>query len=313
MAGASSFKRAEALPEAIANHIAQAVASRHLTDGERIVETALAAELGVSRVPVREALKILATQGILEGGGHRGYKVVSFSERTVASVQEARFAVETLFMRDAIAAWRDGRSDVSVLNHGIEAMARAARNGDMSEMLEADVAFHTLICEAAQNPIYMTLWTAIARHVLIILNLARFRDVDLWVVVRRHEALRDLIVSAVEGDVDAAEIRPILENHILAERQGAPSAGAAASAEAGGTAKTAAKGPAKAAKPARARPAAQRAGGERATAEAAPAAPKRRAAVKAGVAKAAAKSSDAEGTPPTRRATRRPPSGKTRS
>lgn len=219
MDGASSFKRGEALPDAIANHIAQAIASRHLTDGERIVETALAAELGVSRVPVREALKILATQGILEGGGHRGYKVVSFSERTVASVQEARFALETLFLRDAIAAWREGRSDVGVLDQGIEAMARAARNGDMSEMLDADVAFHTLICEAAQNPIFMTLWTAIARHVLIILNLARFRDVDLEVVVRRHQALRDLIVSAVEGDLDQAEVRQILQNHILAQRQ----------------------------------------------------------------------------------------------
>jgi len=213
------FKRGEALPDAIANHIAQAIASQDLTAGERIVETALAAELGVSRVPVREALKILATQGILEGGGHLGYKVVSFSERTVASVQEARFQVELLFLRDAIAAWREGRSDVATLDEGIEAMARAARNGDLPEMLEADVAFHTRICAAADNPIYMTLWTAIARHVLIILNLARFRDVDLFVVVRRHEALRDLIVRAVEGDLDQRELGTVLKNHVLASRQ----------------------------------------------------------------------------------------------
>ena len=226
MAPASTFKRAEALPEAIANHIAQAIAARELADGERIVETALAAELGVSRVPVREALKILATQGIIDGGGHRGYKVVTFSQQTVASVHEARFAVETLFTREAIAAWREGRSDLTLLDAGIEAMARAARNGDTTEMLEADVAFHTLICEAAQNPIYMTLWTAIARHVLIILNLARFRDVDLWVVVRRHEAFRDRLKDAVAGDLSADQIRDILRDHILPERRGYGVAGA---------------------------------------------------------------------------------------
>ena len=57
------------LADNIANVIANAIAARHLLPGERLVETALAERLGVSRVPIREALKVLHAQGILTGGG----------------------------------------------------------------------------------------------------------------------------------------------------------------------------------------------------------------------------------------------------
>jgi DNA-binding GntR family transcriptional regulator len=208
------------LPEAIADILAQSIATGALVGGERIVETSLAATLGVSRVPVREALKILHTQGIIEGGGHRGYRVAMFSDHVIASVQEARIALELLFWRDAIEAWRSGRADVSALDDVIAQMARAARVEDLPAMLGADVAFHTAICEAAGNPIFKTLWTAIARHVLIILNLARFRDTDLSVVMRRHEALRDQIKDLVDGRMPMDRLRSILEAHFLAERTG---------------------------------------------------------------------------------------------
>lgn len=218
----TSFKRAETLPEAIANSIAQAIATGSLAAGSRIVETTLAAELGVSRVPVREALKILHTQGIIGGGGHRGYHVNSFTDRMISSVQEARIALETLFLRDAIEAWRDGRADIAALDVPIEAMNRAARAGDLPEMLRADISFHTAICEASKNSLSLALWTTIARHVLIILNLARFRDIDLALVVRRHQALRDEIIALAAGNPGTDEIKDMLERHFLAARQPSP-------------------------------------------------------------------------------------------
>jgi DNA-binding GntR family transcriptional regulator len=194
----SPLKRQEALPEAIANFVAEAIAARQLVADERIVETTLATQLNVSRVPVREALKVLHTQGIIDGGGHRGFRVASFSPKMVQSVQEARIELETLILRDA--------------------MRVAAKLGDFQKMLRADIAYHAVICDAAHNPIFGTLWTAIARHMLIILNLARFRDTDFRVVVRRHEALRDQIIAMIRQTPTAGEPRAVLQAHFLAER-----------------------------------------------------------------------------------------------
>jgi DNA-binding GntR family transcriptional regulator len=208
-----------ALPDVIADLVAEAIAAQTFVAGERIVETALAARLHVSRVPVREALKILHTQGIIAGGGHRGYRVASFSPRMVQSVQEARIELEVLLLRDAVAHWRVDATTLPRLNEVIADMRAAARARDAPAVLRADIAFHEVICVAAQNPIFETLWRAIARHVLIILNLARFRDIDLGVVVRRHEALRDQIADRVAGGATVADLRSLLELHIQAERE----------------------------------------------------------------------------------------------
>jgi DNA-binding GntR family transcriptional regulator len=216
--GFAAFRRGENLPDAIANAVAQAIAAGTLPMNTRIVETDLAARLNVSRVPVREGLKILHTQGIITNAP-RGYRVAALSDRRIASVQEVRIALETLFLRDAIAAWREGRADIADLDRPINAMRRAARVDDVEEILRADIAFHTEICEAAQNPLYLALWKAIARHVLIVLNLARFRDIEIDVVVRRHEALRHQIAAAVKADAGMDAIRDILARHFLAERR----------------------------------------------------------------------------------------------
>jgi DNA-binding GntR family transcriptional regulator len=67
-----------ALADSVADSIAEAISMRILEPGERIVETTLVDKLGVSWVPIREALKVLHAQGILSGGGHRGYRVAAF-------------------------------------------------------------------------------------------------------------------------------------------------------------------------------------------------------------------------------------------
>ena len=208
----------ETLPQSIANVIAEAIASGRMVAGERIVETTLAAQLHVSRVPVREALKILHTQGIISGGGHRGFRVASFSPKMVHSVQEARLALEVLLLRDAMTNWRSGTARFEDLDSVLGTMRTAARAKDFPGMLRADLDFHHVICEAAQNPIFGTLWSAIARHVMIILNLARFRDIDLQVVVRRHQALREQIALRLESEPSVPDLRVLLEAHFMSER-----------------------------------------------------------------------------------------------
>jgi DNA-binding GntR family transcriptional regulator len=203
------------LAESIADSVAEAIATRLLSPGERIVETSLADKLGVSRVPIREALKVLHAQGILSGGGHRGYRVASFEPATIEKVMEVRLMLETFLLRDAIANWRSGAEDPVELNIAIEQMRMSAKAGDARASLRADLEFHRTICRASRNEIAATLWNAIARHVLVIFSLEPYRDKDLSKVARQHEAFRDWVLSQLNAEPSLDELRTALEDHLL--------------------------------------------------------------------------------------------------
>lgn len=204
------------LPESIANSIAGAIATQHLKPGERVVELALAEQLGVSRVPVREALKVLQAQGIISGGSHRGgYRVVAFDEKTVCDVLEMRLMLEKILLRDAIRRCRAGEADLSGLHAAVEQMRMAAKIDSRRASLEADLEFHRAICEAAGNDIGATLWDTLARHVMIIFSREEYRDPDLNRVARHHEAFLAYIEASLKTDRSESDLDAALRDHLL--------------------------------------------------------------------------------------------------
>ncbi len=219
--------RRVSLPQGIGDSVAEAIATGRLASGDRLVEVKLAEQLGVSRVPVREALKVLHAQGILVGGSHRGYRVADFGPETAATVLETRLTIETLLLRDAISAWRAGVGDPAVLDLSIRDMALAAKMQDSLVSLRADIAFHSAIRDAARNAIAGTLWDALARHVLIIFNRPPYRDLNLDAVVRQHRAFRDDVARHVRAAGPApkpAVLRRMLEDHLLQVARRPPAA-----------------------------------------------------------------------------------------
>jgi len=215
--GAEAFPQPKrvSLAESIADAIAEAIATRHLQPGERIVEMTLAERIGVSRVPIREALKVLHAQGILTGGAHRGYRVAAFGPETIERVLELRLMLETFLLRDALGRWRAAVEDVGQLTLPIQQMEMAARSGDRKASLKADLEFHRTIRRAAGNETAGTLWDAIARHVLIIFNLERYRDNDLRAVPHQHEAFRTFILAQIDKPGPVEDLRQALEDHLL--------------------------------------------------------------------------------------------------
>lgn len=205
----------QSLAEEIADSVAEAIATRHLMPGERIVELTLADQMRVSRVPVREALKVLHAQGIISGGGHRGYRVASFDEGTVRNVVEVRLVLESILLRGAIHNWRAGTGDLSGLHQAIDRMQTAALLGDRLASLAADLDFHRAICLAARNDIAATLWHAIARHVLIIFNREEYRDANLSAIVTQHREFLAFIERAIGSRIGDDEIEQGLKDHLL--------------------------------------------------------------------------------------------------
>ncbi|SIQ46227.1 DNA-binding transcriptional regulator, GntR family [Rhizobium sp. RU35A] len=204
------------LSEGVADSIAEAISTRVIQPGERVVETTLAEKLGVSRVPIREALKVLHAQGILSGGGHKGYRIAAFDPQVTQQVMEARLALESILLRDAIENWRSGVEDVGVLQKAIDEMRTSARAGNVRASLLADLEFHRSIRLAARNTIVGTLWDTIARHVMIVFNLDRYRDNDLEAIPKQHEEFRQFILAEVAKPSSRfGDIAKALEDHML--------------------------------------------------------------------------------------------------
>lgn len=204
------------LSESVADTIAEAIATRIILPGERIIETSLVEKLGVSRVPIREALKVLHAQGIISGGGHRGYRVAAFGADVTQQIMEVRLSLESFLLRDAIENWRKGKGSLRDLEQYIDKMRGSARGGSLRNSLIADLEFHRAIRLAADNPIVGTLWDTIARHVLIIFNFERFRDEDLEASARQHEEFLSWIEAQVASPETAfSDIQMALENHML--------------------------------------------------------------------------------------------------
>ena len=94
-------------------------------------------------------------------------------------------------------------------------MREAAANNDRAASLDADLAFHRAIAEAAPNNIAHILWSAIERHVMIIFSLQRYRADDLHSVITHHEKFRNFIRGQIDGDLKPEALHEELENHLL--------------------------------------------------------------------------------------------------
>ena len=92
----ATFPRALSLAFQVADFIVDGIAAGSFQFGQRLIETELAAQLRVSRVPIREAVKMLEAQGILVVTPHRGARVAEFDDLKMDRIREARLALERL-------------------------------------------------------------------------------------------------------------------------------------------------------------------------------------------------------------------------
>lgn len=208
------FARSPSLAEQAAEAIVGGIASGVFKPGERLVETNLAATLQMSRVPLREALKILEAQGILASAPHRGTFVPAFDDARIDQICEARIALEKIALRDAVGN-RDGLAMLlRRLDAIIATMEQAASRLAWIEVSKADLDFHRAICEASGNAIVKTLWESLARHVLIVFGQEIRDEKDAVIMGPHHRRLRELIAK---GDITTLTTE--IASHILRLRK----------------------------------------------------------------------------------------------
>jgi DNA-binding GntR family transcriptional regulator len=146
------------LREQVKDLLLQRIASGELKPGERLVETRIAAELGTSQAPVREALRDLELLRLVESEPFKGARVRAFGNEELVEVFPVRAVLEELAAKEAT---KRLAGDVSVLEAEVDAMRDAARRGDVNALTRHDIAFHRLVVEAAGNPILEQCWKSL--------------------------------------------------------------------------------------------------------------------------------------------------------
>lgn len=131
----------EALREAISNGI--------LLPGERLMEIQLAEELGVSRTPVREAIRKLELEGFVVMVPRRGTYVSDLSLKDINEVFEIRTALDVLAA--GLAAERITDEELEALERLLVHIGEYIEAGDMEKIIEADSQFHDLLYQASRN------------------------------------------------------------------------------------------------------------------------------------------------------------------
>lgn len=132
------------IAEAAAQRVREAILSGVYRQGQRLSDSRLAEELGVSRGSTREALKILQAQGFLVQKAHRGAYVRSPSAGDIRGLCELRVALESHAAR--LLAARHSEGDLSVLRDLVNQFDRAAAADDQVAASELDKAFHESMC-----------------------------------------------------------------------------------------------------------------------------------------------------------------------
>lgn len=188
------------LREIVFETLREAIINATLKPGERLMEIQLAEEMGVSRTPVREAIRKLELEGFVVMVPRKGAYVAGISMKDIADVFEIRAAMEGLAA--GLAAERITEEELEQLERILVKVGECVNNSDLEKLIEVDTEFHDTLFKASRNE----------RLVQIVSNLReqiqRFRTASLATPGRMQFALQEHknIVEAVsDRNVELAQ------------------------------------------------------------------------------------------------------------
>lgn len=187
------------LRDVVFNTLRQAILRGELKPGERLMEIQLANKLGVSRTPIREAIRKLELEGLVLMIPRRGAEVAEITEKSLRDVLEVRGALEELAVKLACQKITDAQ--IQELRVAEKAFELALQSGDVTTYAEADVKFHDVIYLATDNQRLIQLLSNLREQMY------RYR-VEYLKREEAHETLliehKRIIETIAKRDMDAA-------------------------------------------------------------------------------------------------------------
>lgn len=197
------------LRELVCEHIREAIINGVFAPGERLMEIQMADEMGVSRTPVREAIRKLEMEGFVVMIPRRGTYVSNMSIKDINDVYEIRTSLDILAA--GLAAERINDDELEELQRLLVQVGRAIDSGDMEKVLEADIAFHDVLYKASRNERLRNIINNLREQITVIRGVSMSYPGRLKDTQEEHRFLVDSIAARdVEKSQEAARIH--LEN-----------------------------------------------------------------------------------------------------
>ena len=137
------------LRDVVFNTLRQAILRGELKPGERLMEIQLANKLGVSRTPIREAIRKLELEGLVLMIPRKGAEVAEITEKSLRDVLEVRRALEELAVQ--LACEKITKEEIRELERVAKEFQQVVNSSDITEIAEVDVCFHDIIYTATDN------------------------------------------------------------------------------------------------------------------------------------------------------------------
>jgi DNA-binding GntR family transcriptional regulator len=196
------------MPDNAARVLRNAILDGTLAPGSQLRETHIAADLGISRAPLREALHRLEEEGLVVRVPFRGAFVAEVSRRVAAEIEALRAVLEPYAVECALPrlATPEGRAELAQAVHTLDERAAA---GDRAGAIDAHLAVHRALYRASGNQVLCDMWDSWESQLRLFLAVDHQLFTNLTDVAEPHERLLELIEA---GDIKS--IRRELVGHI---------------------------------------------------------------------------------------------------
>ena len=201
-----------ALYQEVAERLRQRIFAHELTPGDWIDEQKLAEQYGISRTPLREALKVLASEGLVQLKPRRGCYVTEISRHDLDDIFPLMAMLEGRCAGDAVRKAKAG--DIAALAETHERLEAAARDGRSDAFFEANQEFHLRIQELAGNRWLLQ----VIQDLRKVLKLSRLHSLSLEGRLQQSLAEHRAIMAAFAVG-DASQAETLMHDHLLSGRE----------------------------------------------------------------------------------------------
>lgn len=202
----------QVLHQEVATRLRQRIVEGQIAPGAKLNERELSELLNVSRTPLREAIKMLAAEGLVELLPHRGAVAASLSEQDVADTFEVIAGLEG--QSGELAAQRITPAELAEVQALHYEMMAAYTRRDLSTYYRLNAQIHTRINAAARNPVLTQTWCNVNARLQALRFRSNFDEAKWQRAVQEHERMVELLAAR-----DAQALRQLLVQHLVHKRE----------------------------------------------------------------------------------------------
>jgi DNA-binding GntR family transcriptional regulator len=199
------------LHDAVVEHLQKLIIEGVLAPGIKLNEREVCERLGISRTPLREAMKVLASEGLIEIVPNRGAFVSKMNDTEIWEAFEVMSGLEAL--SGELAAERISPAEIADIQQLHDEMLVCRKKNDLPGYYSRNQTIHNKINEAARNSVLRQIYQSINRRLLALRFKSNFKEAKWDRAIQDHEEM----IAALEAR-DGKRLATILRQHLLEKR-----------------------------------------------------------------------------------------------